>query len=60
MMTRSEILIEDIRSLGFQDIRERVILRRLILESLEHILVTFYHSYMQHSLKLHVVKYEPL
>ena len=35
VITRSEIFIQNIRSLGFRDIREGVTLRRLILGSLE-------------------------
>ena len=35
MITRSEISIENIRHVGFRDIREGVTLRRLMLWSLE-------------------------
>ena len=39
MTTRSELYTEDIRSLGFRDVREGVTWRRLILWSLEYIVL---------------------
>jgi hypothetical protein len=39
MTTRSDNYTKNIRSLGFRDVREGVTLRRLILWSLEHIVL---------------------
>ena len=52
MITRSKIQTENIRSLGFWDIREGIILRRLVLRTLECIIVECWE--LNPNLSLHV------